>query len=138
MGAGHSHGHGHSHGGSGTASAAHRGRLMTALGITLLVLATEVVGSALTGSLALLADAGHMATDAAGIAMALLAIRIACRPPSERRTFGYARAEILALFDGLTLVEPELVHLQDWRPDPEDGPIPLHPHPQICAVARKR
>jgi cobalt-zinc-cadmium efflux system protein len=94
MGAGHSHGHGH--GGSVTASAAHRGRLLTALGITLLVLATEVVGSVLTDSLALLADAGHMATDAAGIAVALLAIRIACRPPSERRTFGYARAEILA------------------------------------------
>jgi cobalt-zinc-cadmium efflux system protein len=97
MGAGHSHGHGHGHGpAGGTATAAHRGRLLTALGITLLVLVTEVVGSAVTGSLALLADAGHMATDAAGIAMALLAVHIAARPPSDRRTFGFARAEILA------------------------------------------
>jgi cobalt-zinc-cadmium efflux system protein len=101
MGAGTGHGHGRSgghshHGLPGTAGAAHRGRLRIALGITLLVLAVEVVGSLLTGSLALLADAGHMATDAAGLAMALLAVRIAARPPNERRTFGYARAEILA------------------------------------------
>lgn len=91
MGAGHSHGYGHV-----TAAAVHRGRLLVALGITLLVLATEIVGSTLTGSLALLADAGHIATDAVGIAMALLAVHIAGRPASERRTFGYARAEILA------------------------------------------
>ncbi|MCL2731987.1 MAG: cation diffusion facilitator family transporter [Actinomycetia bacterium] len=102
MGAGHQHGghgHGHGHGhrhGPGTAGAAHRGRLRIALGITLLVMVTEAAGSAVTGSLALLADAGHMATDAAGLAMALLAIHVAARPPSERRTFGFARAEILA------------------------------------------
>jgi cobalt-zinc-cadmium efflux system protein len=100
MGAGHSHGHGHGHqhghAPTGTAGAAYRGRLRIALGITLLVLTTEVVGSAVTGSLALLADAGHMATDAAGLAMALVAIHVAARPASERRTFGFARAEILA------------------------------------------
>jgi len=96
MGAGHSHGHQHAPGPGGTAGAAYRGRLRIALGITLLVLVTEVAGSAVTGSLALLADAGHMATDGAGLVMALLAIQIAARPPSERRTFGYARAEILA------------------------------------------
>lgn len=96
MGAGHSHGHSHGPHPSGTAGAAYAGRLRIALGITLLVLVTEVAGSAVTGSLALLADAGHMATDAVGLAMALLAIRIAGRPASERRTFGYARAEILA------------------------------------------
>jgi len=95
---GHRHGHHGHHGQSafGTAGGAHRGRLRIALGITLLVLLTEVVGSLLTGSLALLADAGHMATDAAGLAMALFAVTIASRPPSDRRTFGYARAEILA------------------------------------------
>ncbi|MYS20726.1 cobalt-zinc-cadmium efflux system protein [Streptomyces sp. DvalAA-14] len=98
MGAGHSHSHGPDGATrpTGTAGAAYRGRLRIALGITLLVLATEVAGSAATGSLALLADAGHIATDAAGLAMALLAIHFAARPPSERRTFGYARAEILA------------------------------------------
>ncbi|MEU1311792.1 cation diffusion facilitator family transporter [Streptomyces cinnamoneus] len=99
MGAGHDHGH--SHGGpppgtSGTAAAAYKGRLRIALGITVTVLVSELVGSALTGSLALLADAGHMATDAVGVSMALVAIHFANRPPSSRRTYGYARAEILA------------------------------------------
>ncbi|MFI9237679.1 cation diffusion facilitator family transporter [Streptomyces cinnamoneus] len=99
MGAGHDHGH--SHGGpppgtSGTAAAAYKGRLRIALGITVTVLVAEIVGSALTGSLALLADAGHMATDAVGVSMALVAIHFANRPPGGRRTYGYARAEILA------------------------------------------
>lgn len=98
MGAGHDHGH--SHGGppptSGTAAAAYKGRLRIALGITLTVLVAEIVGSALTGSLALLADAGHMATDAVGVGMALVAIHFANRPAGGRRTYGYARAEILA------------------------------------------
>ncbi|GHF36889.1 MULTISPECIES: cation diffusion facilitator family transporter [Streptomyces] len=98
MGAGHDHGH--SHGGppptSGTAAAAYKGRLRIALGITLTVLVAEIVGSALTGSLALIADAGHMATDAVGVSMALVAIHFANRPAGGRRTYGYARAEILA------------------------------------------
>lgn len=102
MGAGHAQGHHrHDHHGltgaaRGTAGAAHRGSLLAALGLTLLVLLAEVVGSFATGSLALLADAGHMATDAAGIAMALIAIHFANRPAAGRRTFGHARAEILA------------------------------------------
>ncbi|PJE99545.1 cation transporter [Streptomyces carminius] len=89
-------GAGHHHGGPVTAGAAHRGRLLAALGIAVVLLVAELVGAALTGSLALLADAGHVATDAVGIGMALLAVRIANRPGSERRTFGLARAEILA------------------------------------------
>jgi len=56
----------------------------------------EVVGGILSGSLALLADAGHMLTDAASIALALAAIHFANRPPTVRRTFGYHRLEILA------------------------------------------
>jgi cobalt-zinc-cadmium efflux system protein len=96
MGAGHSHTHAPAPDVTGTAAVAYRGRLRVALGITLLVLVTEVVGSVFSGSLALLADAGHMATDAAGIAMSLVAIHFANRPPSERRTFGFARAEILS------------------------------------------
>ena len=98
MAAGHTHGHSHGPAGPGwgTAGAAHRGRLRTALCLTLVVLLAEVAGSFVTGSLALLADAGHMATDAAGIAMALIAIHFANRPATARRTFGYARAEILA------------------------------------------
>ena len=94
-------GAGHDHGGpppeaGGTAAAAYRSRLRIALGITLFVLVTQVVGGLLADSLALLADAGHMATDALGLGMALLAIHFANRPASERRTFGFARAEILA------------------------------------------
>ncbi|MFD3312801.1 cation diffusion facilitator family transporter [Streptomyces sp. NPDC058694] len=95
MGAGHSHGHAHGAGG-GTAAAAYRGRLRVALWITLTVMVVEIVGGIVANSLALVADAAHMATDALGLAMALLAIHFASRPPSGNRTFGYARAEILA------------------------------------------
>ncbi|WP_326727486.1 cation diffusion facilitator family transporter [Streptomyces phaeochromogenes] len=98
MGAGHSHGHAHGAdgGGGGTAAAAYRGRLRVALWITLTVMVVEIVGGIVANSLALVADAAHMATDALGLAMALLAIHFANRPPSGNRTFGYARAEILA------------------------------------------
>lgn len=96
MGAGHDHGHGHTHGATGTAAAAHRGTLRIALSITLAVMVVEVAGGVLADSLALVADAAHMATDALGLGMALLAIHFANRPPSRNRTFGYARAEILA------------------------------------------
>ncbi|MEU6058344.1 cation diffusion facilitator family transporter [Streptomyces sp. NPDC047097] len=97
MGAGHDHGH--THGGTpptGTAAAAYRGRLRIALAITVAVMVAEIVGGLMADSLALIADAAHMATDAVGLAMALLAIHVAGRPASEKRTFGLARAEILA------------------------------------------
>ncbi|MYW62827.1 cation diffusion facilitator family transporter [Streptomyces sp. SID8379] len=95
MGAGHDHGH--SHGPTtGTAAAAHKGRLRIALAITLTVMVVEIVGGLVADSLALIADAAHMATDALGLVMALLAIHFANRPASDQRTFGYARAEILA------------------------------------------
>ncbi|QYX82765.1 cation diffusion facilitator family transporter [Streptomyces akebiae] len=96
MGAGHDHGHAHHAPTSGTAAAAYRGRLRIALSITLTVMVVEIVGGVLADSLALIADAAHMATDAVGLGMALLAIHFANRPPSGNRTFGYARAEILA------------------------------------------
>ncbi|KUN38131.1 cation transporter [Streptomyces longwoodensis] len=95
MGAGHDHGHTHAPAG-GTAAAAHRGRLRAALGITLTVMVVEIVGGVLADSLALIADAAHMATDALGLGMALLAIHFAGLPATTHRTFGYARAEILA------------------------------------------
>ncbi|MER5400873.1 cation diffusion facilitator family transporter [Streptomyces sp. NPDC002599] len=96
MGAGHDHGHTHGAPRAGTATAAYRGRLRVALAITLTVMVVEIFGGVLADSLALVADAAHMATDALGLGMALLAIHFAARPPSEKRTFGYARAEILA------------------------------------------
>lgn len=96
MGAGHDHGHAHGAPAPGTATAAYRGRLRVALSITLTVMVVKLVGGLVADSLALVADAAHMATDALGLGMALLAIHFAARPPSETRTFGYARAEILA------------------------------------------
>ncbi len=80
----------------GHRGAAYRNRLRIALGITLSVMVIEIIGGVVADSLALIADAAHMATDAVGLAMALLAIHFANRPPSGNRTFGYARAEILA------------------------------------------
>jgi cobalt-zinc-cadmium efflux system protein len=88
-------GGGHHHGGTGSAAQQHRGRLLVALGISLTVLVGEVVGALLTGSLALLADAGHVLTDAVGVGLALLAVWFAARPANARRTFGYYRMEIL-------------------------------------------
>ena len=72
-----------------------RARLAVALGLTGAVLIAELIGSALTGSLALLVDAAHMATDAAGLAIALTAASLVGRPATSRRTFGFARVEVL-------------------------------------------
>ncbi len=79
-----------------TAAHAHRGRLAWVLAITGTVLVAEVVGGLVSGSFALLADAGHMLTDAAGLTLALAATRLAARPATLRRTFGWQRAEVLA------------------------------------------
>ena len=79
-----------------TAAAAYRGRLVAVLGITGAVLVIEAVVGLLAGSLALLADAGHMATDVLGLGLALLAVRMAGRTPTVQRTFGWQRAEVLA------------------------------------------
>ena len=83
---------GHDHDVAGS----NRVRLGIALAITATVLGAEVVGAWLTGSLALLVDAGHMLTDAGGLLMALLAATAMARPPTDRRTWGWARIEILA------------------------------------------
>ena len=64
----------------------------------------EVVGGLVSGSLALLADAGHMLTDVAGLALALFAIRVAARPPTPERTFGFLRVEALAAFANAALL----------------------------------
>ncbi|MEP6979494.1 MAG: cation diffusion facilitator family transporter [Nakamurella sp.] len=74
----------------------HRGRLGIALGITVTILVVEVIGAVISGSLALLADAGHMLTDAAGLLIALIAAALVRRPATDKRTWGYQRAEVLA------------------------------------------
>ena len=84
------HEHSSSHG-----SASSVPRLLIALGLTITVFVAEVVSALLASSLALLADAGHMLTDIAGLVMALTAARLSTRPPSGRRTWGLRRAEIL-------------------------------------------
>src|SRR3712207_6488078 len=75
---------------------ADRRRLALVLSITGTVLVAEVVGAIWTGSLALLADAGHMLTDAAGLVIALLAAHLVTRPATSRRTWGFQRSETLA------------------------------------------
>src|SRR5207245_11161248 len=88
-----------------TAAARSRDRLVTALGLTAAFFVVEVLGALWTGSLALLADAGHMLTDVGGTALALFAIWIAGRPPTPAKTYGYYRAEILAaLVNALVLL----------------------------------
>jgi cobalt-zinc-cadmium efflux system protein len=88
MGAGHSH--------IQSAASIHRGRLRIVLGIMLTVLLVEVTGSLMTGSVALMADAGHMLTDVAGLALSLIAVALAEKAPTKHRTYGWQRAEILA------------------------------------------
>src|SRR5215213_2404169 len=84
---------------------ANRRRMLVAAAINAGMFAVGVVGGILTGSLALLADAGHVLSDLAAIALALLAARIATRAAAPRRTFGYQRTEVIAaLVNGLTLV----------------------------------
>ncbi|MFQ5599655.1 MAG: cation diffusion facilitator family transporter [Candidatus Krumholzibacteriia bacterium] len=80
----------------GTPSASSRKRLALVLGMTCIVMIVEVLGSLWSGSLVLLADAGHMLSDVGALGLALFAIWFAARPSPPHRTFGYYRAEILA------------------------------------------
>ena len=98
----HDHHHGHFH---APAPDADRRRLGLALGLILAFMAVEVVVGIAASSLALLADAGHMLTDAGAIAFALVAMRLAARPATGGYTFGLRRAEILsAQVNGATLL----------------------------------
>jgi cobalt-zinc-cadmium efflux system protein len=89
-----SHTHDHDHG----AGLANRRRLITAIVIIAVVLVVEVVGAIISGSLALLADAGHMLSDLIALVIALVATVIAARPASARSTFGHRRVEVFAAF----------------------------------------
>ena len=107
----HGHNHGHSHdrahglGGHDHAHGADRRALAIVFVLTTTFMFAEVVGGLITGSLALLADAGHMLSDAISLGVALFAVWLAGRPATPNRSFGYKRAEILAaLFNGVTLV----------------------------------
>jgi cobalt-zinc-cadmium efflux system protein len=121
----HAHGHDHTHD-RGHAHHASRGRLTTVLTLTLVFLVVEVVAGIVTGSLALLADAGHMLTDVAGLVLALLAMKLAERKASPRRTFGYHRAEILAaLINAVLLVGVAGYILREaWERFRDPHPVP--------------
>jgi cobalt-zinc-cadmium efflux system protein len=104
----HDHSHLHSAGQGGhshSRGTENRRALATALAITATYTVAEVIGGLITGSLALLADAGHMLSDNFSLALALFAVWLSAKPPTPERSFGYKRAEILAaLFNGVTLV----------------------------------
>ncbi len=101
----HAHGHDGHDVGTGLQPDGRSRRLTIALAITATFLLAEVVGGILTNSLALLADAGHMATDVAALGLSLFAIWLAQRPATPERSFGFLRAEILAaLINGASLV----------------------------------
>lgn len=95
----------HDHAPSGVRGAGNRRLLAISLVITTVVMVVQIIGAALSGSLALLADAAHMFTDAAALVIALVASMVAARPANDRRTFGYQRAEVFgALVNGIILI----------------------------------
>jgi cobalt-zinc-cadmium efflux system protein len=119
MGGGHSHSHSH-----GQRSAQSVKKLKLALVLTGVYMFAEAVGGWLANSLALLADAGHMLTDVAAMALTLAAFWFASRPATPKKTFGYYRLEILAAFvNGITLVLISLWVIYEayerWHAPPE-------------------
>ncbi len=109
----HHHGHDQVHAGACPSDAARRQntrRLAGVLVLTLTYMLAEAIGGWLADSLALLADAGHMLSDAAALGLSLFAAWIAHRPPTPQHSYGYYRAEILAaLANGATLIAVSLV-----------------------------
>lgn len=119
--------HDHAHGSADATTS----RLRWTLALVLAYAAAEVIGGLVSGSLALLADAGHMLSDAAALGLTLFAMWFARRAPTPTRTFGYFRAEILAaLVNGSTLVGIALVILVEAvhrlrQPVAVEGPLML-------------
>jgi cobalt-zinc-cadmium efflux system protein len=96
--------HDHAPASGGIRAAGHRRLLAISLCLTAAIMVVQVVGAVLTGSLALLADAAHMFTDASALVIALIAASVAARPADDRRTFGYQRAEVFgALINAVIL-----------------------------------
>jgi cobalt-zinc-cadmium efflux system protein len=117
------HDHGHSH------REKNRARLGITLALTLFYMLAEVIGGYMADSLALMADAGHMLSDAAALALSLFAIWIAARPATPRHSYGFYRAEILAaLANGVTLVVISLIIFKEayerlGQPHKVEGPL---------------
>lgn len=116
--------------GASSAGGQHQRKLLIVLGLTASYMVAEVIGGIVTGSLALLADAGHMLTDVLGLSMALAAIRFSQRAATPAKTYGFYRTEILAaLANGLVLFAVAAYILYEaWRrfqdpPEIETGPM---------------
>jgi len=125
----------HDHGRT-TAAARSRGALFTTLGLTVTFMLIEFAAGLWTGSLALVADAGHMLTDAGALALALFASWIAARPPTPAKTYGYYRAEILAaLVNAVVLLAVAGVVLYEaWRRIVAPAPVLGVPMAVVAAV----
>jgi cobalt-zinc-cadmium efflux system protein len=108
--------HAHDHGRT-TAASRSRSALVTTLALTVAFMLVELAAGLWTGSLALVADAGHMLTDAGALALALFASWVAARPPTPAKTYGYYRAEILAALVNavVLLVVAGVVLYESWR-----------------------
>jgi cobalt-zinc-cadmium efflux system protein len=100
---GHDHDHSHNH--APDVTKGNQKRVLAAMFLTAGFMVAEVIGGILSGSLALIADAGHMATDAAALFLAYIAFRLAARPADANQSYGYHRAETLAAFvNALTMI----------------------------------
>jgi cobalt-zinc-cadmium efflux system protein len=117
---------GSGHGYEVTATNAHRKRLIVVLVITLGVLIAEVIGGLIAGSLALLADAGHMLTDSTGLIMALIAASLAARAATVKRTFGLQRAEVLAALGNALLLVGVAVWVLIMAVERLRNPVEVH------------
>jgi cobalt-zinc-cadmium efflux system protein len=126
---GHGHG-GHGHGGRGSP----RTLLSLALALTLGFMVVEAVVGYLSGSLALLADAGHMLGDSGALVLALLAQRMAERPRTQLRTYGMKRAEVLAAFvNGIVLFGISLMIMREAL-ERFMEPVTIHGRPMLIAA----
>jgi cobalt-zinc-cadmium efflux system protein len=125
------HGHGRT-----TAASRSRAALLTTLGLTVAFMLVEFAAGLWTGSLALVADAGHMLTDAGALALALFASWVAARPPTPEKTYGYYRAEILAALVNavVLLVVAGIVLYEAWRRILAPSPVLGVPMAVVAAV----
>src|SRR5512138_44515 len=130
QGADHEHEHAHSHA-HGHAHVANERSVALAAALTGVFMVAEIVGGVLSGSLALLADAGHMLTDFASLSLAWLGFRLTRRPADWRRTYGFDRFAVLVAFvNGIALFAiAAWIGVEAWRR--LDSPIEVHAGPML-------
>lgn len=136
----HPHGHGHTHGRRPKRTHEQRledrKRLLIALALTAGIAVAEAVGGWMTGSLALLSDAGHMLTDVSALALSLLALWFAGKPATVKKTYGYYRMEILsALLNGVLLIGiTGYILYEAWQRVRTPEPIHLKPMLLVAGI----